>query len=94
MAKSINLLTLADGFGDSIACPSWYPEYTKWPEIIKLMTKGVNLINLSRYGAGNEYITHCLKENIKNKNPKTIMAIATENVWPKYWVMYPPGFIV
>jgi hypothetical protein len=68
MAKSINLLTLADGFGDSIACPRWYPEYTKWPEIIKLMTKGVNLINLSRYGAGNEYITYCLKENIKNKN--------------------------
>jgi hypothetical protein len=64
----INLLTLADGFGDSCASPPWYPEYTKWPEIIKLMTKGVNLTNMARYGAGNEYIINCLKANLLNKD--------------------------
>lgn len=62
----MNLLTVADGFGDSVAVPPWYPEYIKWPEIIKLMTKNVNLINLSRYGAGNEYIIECIQQNIDN----------------------------
>lgn len=67
MAQTINLLTLADGFGDSYAVPEWYPNYIKWPEIIKLMTKDVILHNLSRYGAGNEYIIQCLRNNMVNK---------------------------
>ena len=67
MAQNINLLTLADGFGDSRAVPSWYPDYIKWPEIIKLMTRGITLHNLSRYGAGNEYILNCLRNNLANK---------------------------
>jgi len=33
----MKLLTLADGFGDSAASPVWYPNFLKWPEIIKLM---------------------------------------------------------
>lgn len=60
----MNLLTISDGFGDSVAVPAWYPKYFKWPEIIKLMTKGINLNNCSRYGAGNEFIVNKLKENI------------------------------
>ena len=64
----MNLLTIADGFGDSIAVPSWYPDYIKWPEIIKLMTRGVMLHNLSRYGAGNEYIIQCLRQNLVNSD--------------------------
>lgn len=61
----MNLLTIADGFGDSQAIPgSWYPDYIKWPDIIKFMTKGVNVCNLSRYGAGNEYIANCLRSNL------------------------------
>lgn len=68
MAQDINLLTLADGFGDSNAVPAWYPDYIKWPEIIKLMTRGVTLHNLSRYGAGNEYILHCLRNNLIDKH--------------------------
>jgi hypothetical protein len=60
----MNLLTIADGFGDSVAVPHWYPDYIKWPEIIKLMTRGVTLQNLSRYGAGNEYIIQCLRQNL------------------------------
>jgi hypothetical protein len=59
----MNLLTIADGFGDSNIGPNWYKDYTKWPEIIKLMTRGVNLVNLSRYGAGNEYIINCLRNH-------------------------------
>ena len=59
---SVKILTLADGFGDSRACPSWYPEYTKWPSIIGLMTKGTEIVDMCRYGAGNEYITACLRE--------------------------------
>lgn len=66
MAAPMRLLTVADGFGDSCASPNWYPDYIKWPEIIKLMTRGVDLINLSRYGAGNEYISHCLRVNLNN----------------------------
>jgi hypothetical protein len=65
----MNLLTISDGFGDSRACPaSWYPDYHKWPEIIQLMTKGLTLCNFSRYGAGNEYIMHCLRENISDQD--------------------------
>jgi hypothetical protein len=68
MAKSIKLLTVADGFGDSRAVPAWYPAYIKWPEIIHLMTRGVELYNLSRYGAGNEYIVQCLRNNLTDKD--------------------------
>ena len=64
----MKLLTIADGFGDSSAVPLWYPNYIKWPEIIKLMTKGLSLTNLSKYGAGNEYIIQCLKNNLENKD--------------------------
>jgi hypothetical protein len=32
------------------------------------MTQGVELHNLSRYGAGNEYITQCLRNNLTNKD--------------------------
>jgi hypothetical protein len=60
----MKLLTIADGYGDSVAVPLWYPKYLKWPEIIKLMTKGVSLNNCSRYGAGNEFIVNQLKQNI------------------------------
>ena len=68
MATPIRLLTIADGFGDSWAVPAWYPDYIKWPEIIRLMTRGVDLCNLSRYGAGNEYIVQCLRNNLKEKD--------------------------
>lgn len=60
----MRLLTLSDGYGDSVAVPAWYPKYWKWPEIIKLMTKGVSLNNCSKYGAGNEFIVNQLKNNI------------------------------
>ena len=60
----MKLLTLADGYGDSMAVPAWYPKYWKWPEIIKLMTRHLELVNLSRYGAGNEFIVNQLKNNI------------------------------
>lgn len=64
----MNLLTIADGFGDSKAHLSWYPDYFKWPEIIQLMTKGVSLTNCARYGAGNEYIINCLQEHVSNND--------------------------
>lgn len=60
----MKLLTLADGYGDSTAVPGWYPKYWKWPKIIKLMTKGVDVVDHSRYGAGNEFIVNQLKQNI------------------------------
>lgn len=60
----MKLLTLSDGYGDSVAVPNWYPKYWKWPEIIQLMTRNVNLDNLSRYGAGNEFIVNQLKQHI------------------------------
>lgn len=66
MAQVINLLTLSDGFGDSRAVPAWYPDYIKWPEIIQLITQGVTVHNFSRYGAGNEYIIQCLRNNLDN----------------------------
>lgn len=69
MAKDcVNLLTIADGYGDSTAVPAWYPDYIKWPELIALMTCDVTLTNCSRYGAGNEYITNCLRENINQQD--------------------------
>lgn len=63
MAKQLKILTLADGFGDSLACPHWYPEYFKWPKILGLMTKNTTIIDHSRYGAGNEFMINCLKQN-------------------------------
>jgi hypothetical protein len=60
----MKLLTLADGYGDSSAVPDWYPKYWKWPKIIKLMTKGVDVVDHSRYGAGNEFMVNQLKQNI------------------------------
>jgi hypothetical protein len=62
----MNLLTLSDGYGDSVAVPAWYPNYWKWPKIIELMTKGVVVNNYSRYGAGNEFIANQLKQNISS----------------------------
>ena len=47
MATSLRLLTIADGFGDSRAVPAWYPDYIKWPEIIRWMTRDIELCNLS-----------------------------------------------
>jgi len=67
----MKLFTAADGFGDSVVAPSWYPQFFKWPEIIKLMTKGVELENLSRYGAGNEYIVQC----IRNAKPADVALV-------------------
>jgi hypothetical protein len=60
----MKLLTLADGYGDSNAVPIWYPKYWKWPKIIELMTKGLDVTNCSRYGAGNEFIVNQLKQQI------------------------------
>lgn len=60
----MKLLTLSDGYGDSLAVPVWYSKYMKWPEIIKLMTKEIELENLSRYGAGNEFMVNQLKQHV------------------------------
>lgn len=59
----MRLLTLSDGFGDTVHSPNWYQQFYKWPDIIKLMCKNCELVNLSRYGAGNEYILNALKQN-------------------------------
>lgn len=63
MAATLKILALADGFGDSQICPSWYPEFHKWPTILKLMTKDIEVIDFCRYGAGNEYMVSCLRHN-------------------------------
>jgi hypothetical protein len=60
----MKLLTLSDGYGDSDATPVWYPKYWKWPKIIELMTKSLDVTNCSRYGAGNEFIVNQLKQEI------------------------------
>jgi len=64
----MNLLTLADGFGDSVAVPTWYPKYYKWPKIIELMTCGLTVNNFSKYGAGNKYLVNVLKQHIKSSD--------------------------
>ena len=64
----MKLITLADGFGDSIAVPPWYLDFYKWPEIINFMTRHTELTNLSRYGAGNEFIMQSLRQNLKGKD--------------------------
>jgi len=66
MAESLKILTLADGFGDSQACPPWYPEFHKWPALLKLMCKNITVIDKSRYGAGNEYIITQLRHNYRS----------------------------
>ena len=89
----MKLLTLADGFGDSGAYPLWYPGYYKWPELIHLMTNGVELLNLSRYGAGNEYIVECLKNNIVDKDyviiqwaqPNRLDLLLAHNEYKDFW---------
>lgn len=63
----MKLLTVADGFGDNWVGPPWYSDYFKWPRIIELMTRGVEIENQSRYGAGNEYITQCVQNHYKDK---------------------------
>jgi hypothetical protein len=60
----MKLLTLSDGYGDPSAMPSWYSKYLKWPKIIELMTQGVTVNNLSKFGAGNEYLVNALRNNI------------------------------
>ena len=94
MATPIRLLTITDGFGDSRAVPSWYPDYIKWPEIIRLMTRGVELFNLSRYGAGNEYIVQCLRNNLTEKDAVLIqwaipgrldLVLAHNAEYSKFW---------
>ena len=62
----MKLLTIADGYGDSDAVPDFYPKYWKWPKIISFMTKGLTLIDCSRYGAGNEFIISQLRQHIKS----------------------------
>jgi hypothetical protein len=64
----MKLLTLSDGYGDSMAVPNWYTKYWKWPKIMQLMTKGVDLNNRSKYGAGNEFIVNELKQHISTAN--------------------------
>lgn len=88
----MKLLTLADGYGDSNAVPSWYPNYWKWPEIIKLMTKGVDVNNCSRYGAGNEFIVNQLKQNIDSADVVIIqwaqpdrLDLVLSHSDPSYW---------
>jgi hypothetical protein len=74
----MRLVTLSDGYGDSTAVPDWYQKYWKWPEIIKLMTKNLVLNNLSRYGAGNEFIVNQLKHCIDHAD-KVIVQWAQPN---------------
>jgi len=76
----MKLLTISDGFGDSNIGPEWYSDFVKWPEIIKLMTKGVELINLSRYGAGNEYISQCLKNNVHNNDAVLVQWVVPDRL--------------
>jgi len=66
MAQRLKLLTISDGFGDSECYPSWYPDYYKWPFILSLMTRNIELTNLSRYGAGNEFMVNLLREHHKS----------------------------
>ncbi len=74
----MRLLTIADGYGDNQVGPLWYPKYWKWPKIIGLMTKGVDIVNRSKYGAGNEFMVAELKENIDSAD-KVIIQWAQPN---------------
>jgi hypothetical protein len=68
MPATLKILTLADGFGDSWACPSWFPDFYKWPKILGLMTKNTEILDFCRYGAGNEYMVNCLQHNHAQAN--------------------------
>jgi len=88
----MKLLTISDGYGDSVAVPSWYQKYWKWPEIIRLMTKGVSLNNCSRYGAGNEFMVNQLKNNIDSADVVIIqwaqparLDLILEHQDPQFW---------
>lgn len=59
----MKILCLADGFGDSQAYPVWYPDYFKWPRILGLMLKHVEILDFCRYGAGNEYLLWNLRQH-------------------------------
>lgn len=76
----MNLLTIADGFGDHKVCPDWYPYYMKWPELIKLMTRGVNVVNFSHQGAGNEYIVNRLRNNVAGKDAVLIQWVPPDRL--------------
>lgn len=88
----MKLLTIADGFGDSSAVPKFYPKYWKWPKIISLMTKGLSLIDCSRYGAGNEFIVSQLKQHVGSVDraivqwakPDRLDLILSNNL-PDFW---------
>lgn len=64
----MRLLAIADGFGDSISSPSWYADFLKWPNLINLMTRRLEFIDLARYGAGNEYMLQCLRNNYQDSD--------------------------
>ena len=88
----MKLLTLSDGYGDSQAVPLWYPNYWKWPKIINLMTKGVDVNNFSRYGAGNEFIVNQLKQHIGSTDAVIIqwarpnrLDLVLAHKDPKFW---------
>ena len=70
---TFKILTLSDGFGDTTASPAWYPDYYKWPFILGLMTEKTEIINLSKYSAGNEYITNALRSNYKQADAVFVM---------------------
>jgi hypothetical protein len=94
MVKIMNLLTIADGFGAHNLFPDWYPDYTKWPELIRLMTRGVNVVNLSHQGVGNEYIAHRLRNNVAGIDAALIqwvppdrldLVLAHQPRYEKFW---------
>lgn len=88
----MKLLALSDGFGDSTAVPNWYPKYWKWPKIIELMTKNLVLTDLSRYGAGNEYMVNQLKQHVDLVDAVMIqwakpnrLDLVLDHADPKFW---------
>lgn len=94
MVALVNLLTISDGFGDHKVNPDWYPFYMKWPEIIRLMTRGVNVVNFSHQGAGNEYIVNRLRNNLVDKDAVLIqwvppdrldLVLAHQTTYEKFW---------
>lgn len=61
----MRLLAISDGFGDSNSAPQWYQKYYRWPDLVRFMTAGVEVVNVSRWAAGNEYMTNQLKSRYK-----------------------------
>lgn len=76
----MKLLTISDGFGDSGAVPNWHGKFWKWPKIIEMMTKGLTVINCSRYGAGNEFIVANLREYIDQADKVIIQWVRTNRL--------------